>query len=96
MTDTKPKDAPKDPKPPEEEPPLDPTLDGDDGPTEEELASVASALSGAPSGFAAFNVTLARFIGGVHRGEDARQAAEDSRQVKAARDAGHEVEVRPV
>lgn len=48
------------------------------------------------SGFAAFNKTLGTFVGGVHRGEGAKTAAGKSAQAKAAKDAGHDVEVRAV
>lgn len=51
---------------------------------------------GEASGHAAFNVTLGHFVGGVHRGSSSRSEAGKSRQAKAARDAGHKVEVRAV
>lgn len=47
-------------------------------------------------GHAAFDVTLGHFVGGVHRGDGSKKAAGDSRQAKAAKEAGHKVEVRDV
>lgn len=47
-------------------------------------------------GFAAYDVTLQRFVGGVHRGSKAKADAGKSDEHKAAKDAGHQVEVRQV
>lgn len=46
--------------------------------------------------FAAYNTTLERFVGPVARGKGAKRAAGASPQAKAAKDAGHDVEVRAV
>lgn len=46
--------------------------------------------------FAAYDKTLERFVGGVHRGDKAKTTARNSPQAKAAKDAGHTVEVRQV
>lgn len=62
----------------------------------DDKAQPISELGGDSSGFAAFDVTLGHFVGGVHRGDGAKKAAGESRQAKAARDAGRKVEVRPV
>jgi hypothetical protein len=55
-----------------------------------------TALGEDSEGFAAFDKTLGVFKGGVFRGKDARKSAGSSRQFKAAKDAGHDVEVRKV
>jgi hypothetical protein len=53
-------------------------------------------LEGPESGYAAFNKTLGTYVGGVHRGENAKRDAGQSKQAKAAKAAGHDVEVRAV
>lgn len=55
-----------------------------------------SELETESGGFAAYDKTLERFVGGVHRGTGAKRAAGSSRQAKAARDQDHDVEVRAV
>lgn len=47
-------------------------------------------------GYAAYDLTLQRFVGGVHRGAKAKADAGKSADHKAAKDAGHRVEVRQV
>jgi hypothetical protein len=46
--------------------------------------------------FAAYDTTLQRFVGPVHRGKSAKANAGKSPQAKAAKDAGHGLEVRGV
>lgn len=46
--------------------------------------------------FAAYDTTLQRFVGGVHRGKSARADAGKSDEAKAAKADGHQVEVRQV
>jgi hypothetical protein len=72
------------------------TMTEQNTPTPGETLEPAKPLQGEASGFAAFNKTLGVFVGGVHRGDSARADAGRSRQAKAAKDAGHDVEVRPV
>lgn len=48
------------------------------------------------AGYAAYDKDLARFVGGVHRGKDAKAEAGKSDDAKDAKDAGHQVEVRQV
>lgn len=48
------------------------------------------------SGYAAYDVTLQRFVGGVHRGPKAKAEAGRSDAAKAAKDDDHQVEVRRV
>ena len=46
-----------------------------------------------PKRYAAYNVTLAKFIGGV---KGTKKAVDEQPEVQAADDAGHETEVREV
>lgn len=49
-----------------------------------------------PAAFAAYDVTLRRFVGGVHRGDKARDTAGKSDAAKAAKADDHQVEIRRV
>jgi hypothetical protein len=51
---------------------------------------------GDATGHAAYDTTLQRFVGPVYRGKSGKSDAGKSPQVKAAKDAGHTVEVREV
>jgi hypothetical protein len=46
--------------------------------------------------YAAYDVTLQRFVGGVHRGPKGKAEAGKSDAHRDAKDAGHQVEVRQV
>lgn len=52
--------------------------------------------AGPAPAFAAYDKTLQRFVGGVHRGDKARDAAGKSPEAEAARKDGHRVEIRQV